>query len=248
MIRKQVGDLSSHSTKCTSPALTQKVFANMRRVGKGFFGVETPLFEGMIVEQQVAEGADEVHDEGVPATSIVAEGDVNAANDEVPTTVEEPSIPSPTPPTPPPQPSQDIPVSIYTLLRNLNPLHIQTHTHLLSHYKPQHQLHSFSHSTRSFKYALTVNPNIYASWIKQFWTSVAVKKVNDVIRLQALVDKKKVVITEASIRDGLHLDDAEGDVNAANDEVPTTVEEPSIPSPTPPTPPPQPSQDIPSTS
>nr|GEZ26556.1 uncharacterized mitochondrial protein AtMg00810-like [Tanacetum cinerariifolium] len=44
----------------------------------------------------------------------------------------------------------------------------------------------------------------------QFWTSVAVKKVNDVIRLQALVDKKKVVITKASIRDAIRLDDAEG--------------------------------------
>nr|GEY08371.1 retrovirus-related Pol polyprotein from transposon TNT 1-94 [Tanacetum cinerariifolium] len=34
--------------------------------------------------------------------------------------------------------------------------------------------------------------------------------VNDVTRLQALVDKKKVVVTEATIRDALHLDDAEG--------------------------------------
>nr|GEV45028.1 uncharacterized mitochondrial protein AtMg00810-like [Tanacetum cinerariifolium] len=34
----------------TSPALTQKVFANMRRVGKGFSGVETPLFAIMIVQ------------------------------------------------------------------------------------------------------------------------------------------------------------------------------------------------------
>nr|GEX92653.1 hypothetical protein [Tanacetum cinerariifolium] len=106
---KQVGDLSSHSTKYTSPFLTQKVFANMRRVGKGFFEVETPLFEGMIVEQQVAEGADKVDDEGVPAAGIIAEGDVSAANDEVPTADEEPFIPSPTPPTPPPQLSQDIP-------------------------------------------------------------------------------------------------------------------------------------------
>nr|GEX13087.1 hypothetical protein [Tanacetum cinerariifolium] len=62
----------------------------------------------------------------------------------------------------------------------------------------------------SIKYALTVNPNIYVLCIKQFWTSVAVNKVNDVTRLQALVDKKKVVITEASIRDSLCLDDAEG--------------------------------------
>nr|GEV26749.1 putative ribonuclease H-like domain-containing protein [Tanacetum cinerariifolium] len=43
------GDLSTHTTKYTSLALTQKVFANMRRVGKGFSGVVTPLFEGMLV-------------------------------------------------------------------------------------------------------------------------------------------------------------------------------------------------------
>nr|GEW21503.1 hypothetical protein [Tanacetum cinerariifolium] len=157
-----------------------------------------------------------------------------------------------------------------------------------------------------------VNPNIYVSCIKQFWTSVAVKKVNDVTRLQTLVDKKKVVVTEATIQEALRLDDAdgveclpneeifaelarmgyekpstkltkqvgdlsthttnytspaltqkvftnmrrvgagdevhgedvnagdaaEGDVSAANDEVPTADEEPSIPSLTPPTPPP----------
>nr|GEZ30653.1 hypothetical protein [Tanacetum cinerariifolium] len=81
-----VGDLSSHTTKYSPPALTQKVFANMRRVGKGFFGVETPLFECMIVAQQ----ADDVVDEG--ATGV----DVDAA---------EPSIPSPTPTTQPPPPS-----------------------------------------------------------------------------------------------------------------------------------------------
>nr|GEY80751.1 hypothetical protein [Tanacetum cinerariifolium] len=43
-----------------------------------------------------------------------------------------------------------------------------------------------------------------------FWTYVAVKKVNDITRLQALVDKKKVVVTKATIRDALRLDDAEG--------------------------------------
>nr|GEU74560.1 hypothetical protein [Tanacetum cinerariifolium] len=104
-----VSGLSTHTTKYTSPALTQKVFANMRRVGKGFSRVETPLIKGMIVEQQVAEGDDEVHDEGVPVAGIVAEGDVSAADDKVHTANEEPSIPTPTPPTPPPQPSHDIP-------------------------------------------------------------------------------------------------------------------------------------------
>nr|GEV06047.1 ribonuclease H-like domain-containing protein [Tanacetum cinerariifolium] len=80
------------------------------QVGKGFSRVETPLFKGMIVEQMVDEGDDEVHDEGVPAASVVAEGVVSTA-DEVPTAVEEPSFPSPTPPTQPPQPSQDQPLT-----------------------------------------------------------------------------------------------------------------------------------------
>nr|GEZ02612.1 uncharacterized mitochondrial protein AtMg00810-like [Tanacetum cinerariifolium] len=109
MIRKKVGDLSTHTTKYTFPALTQKVFTNMRRVGKGFSGVETPLFESMLVEQQVDEEGDE--DENVQEVNAgdAAEGDVSAAHGEVPSVVEETSIPSPTPPTPPPQPSQDIP-------------------------------------------------------------------------------------------------------------------------------------------
>nr|GEX23165.1 hypothetical protein [Tanacetum cinerariifolium] len=71
----------------------------------------------------------------------------------------------------------------------------------------------------SIKYDLTVNPNIYVSCIKQFWTTIAVKQVNDVTRLQALVDKKKVVITEAAIRDTLYLVDAEGVDCLPNEEI-----------------------------
>nr|GEY52567.1 hypothetical protein [Tanacetum cinerariifolium] len=103
------GDLSSHTTKYLSPDLTQKVFANIRRVGKGFSGVETPLFEGMIVEQPVGESTNEVHDEGVLTAGVAAKGDVSAADDVVSTVVEEPSISSPTLPIPPPQLSQDQP-------------------------------------------------------------------------------------------------------------------------------------------
>nr|GEV23460.1 hypothetical protein [Tanacetum cinerariifolium] len=50
-------------------------------------------------------------------------------------------------------------------------------------------------------------------------TTVTVKKVNDVIRLQALVDKKKVVVTESTIRDALYLDDAEGVECHPNEEI-----------------------------
>nr|GEX34972.1 retrovirus-related Pol polyprotein from transposon TNT 1-94 [Tanacetum cinerariifolium] len=38
MINAQVDDISSHTTKYTPLALTQKVFANIRRIGKGFSG------------------------------------------------------------------------------------------------------------------------------------------------------------------------------------------------------------------
>nr|GEW41851.1 hypothetical protein [Tanacetum cinerariifolium] len=71
----------------------------------------------------------------------------------------------------------------------------------------------------SLKYALTVNPNIYVSCIKQFWTTVAVKQVNDVTRLQALVDKKKVVVTKAVIKEALNLDDAKGVDCLSNKEI-----------------------------
>nr|GEV39019.1 hypothetical protein [Tanacetum cinerariifolium] len=60
MINAQVDDLSSYNTKYTSPALTQKVFANMRRIGKGFSRVETPLFDAMFVPQQVHDDVAEV--------------------------------------------------------------------------------------------------------------------------------------------------------------------------------------------
>nr|GEW54553.1 retrotransposon protein, putative, Ty1-copia subclass [Tanacetum cinerariifolium] len=69
------------------------------------------------------------------------------------------------------------------------------------------------------KYALTVNPNIYVSYIKQFWNIVTIKQVNDVTRLQALVDKKKVMVTEAVIREVLQLDDAEGVDCLPNEEI-----------------------------
>nr|GFA73319.1 hypothetical protein [Tanacetum cinerariifolium] len=61
---------------------------------------------------QVGEGADEVHDEGVPTVGV-AEGAASVADDEVPAAVDEPSIQSPTPLTPPPQQSQDQPSNSY---------------------------------------------------------------------------------------------------------------------------------------
>nr|GEV53699.1 uncharacterized mitochondrial protein AtMg00810-like [Tanacetum cinerariifolium] len=91
--KAQVGNLSSHTTKYSSLSLTQKVFAKMRRVRKGFSRVETPLFEGMIVAQQAGDVADE--------------GDAGVNVNDVPAVDAEPNIPSPTPTTQSPPPSQE---------------------------------------------------------------------------------------------------------------------------------------------
>nr|GEV35767.1 hypothetical protein [Tanacetum cinerariifolium] len=64
-------------------------------------------------------------------------------------------------------------------------------------------------NTSVIQYALMVNPTIYVSCIKQFWSSVSLKKTNDVVRLQALIDKRKVIITEDMVRQALRLDDAD---------------------------------------
>nr|GEW89664.1 hypothetical protein [Tanacetum cinerariifolium] len=116
----------------------------------------------------------------------------------------------------------------------------------------------------AIQYALTVNPNIYVSCIKQFWSSVLVKKVNDVMRLQALIDRKKLMIhaqvgdlsshttkysspalTQKQVADV--ADEVTGGVDVDN-VVAEDAAEPTPPSPTPTTQPPPPSQELPSTS
>nr|GEX31841.1 hypothetical protein [Tanacetum cinerariifolium] len=62
----------------------------------------------------------------------------------------------------------------------------------------------------SVKYALTVSPTIHTSCINQFWTLAKVKKDNDEVQIQALIDGKRVNIKDSSIRRILRLDDAEG--------------------------------------
>nr|GEX38730.1 hypothetical protein [Tanacetum cinerariifolium] len=59
------------------------------------------------------------------------------------------------------------------------------------------------------KYALTVNPTVYTSCIEQFWTTKA-KTINGEVELQALLDGKKAIITESTIRSDLQPKDAEG--------------------------------------
>ncbi|GKD17937.1 hypothetical protein Tco_1207095 [Tanacetum coccineum] len=60
------------------------------------------------------------------------------------------------------------------------------------------------------RYALTINPTIYTSCIEQLWATAKVKIVNKDVQLQALVDGKKIIITKASVRRDLQLNDEEG--------------------------------------
>nr|GEZ14981.1 putative ribonuclease H-like domain-containing protein [Tanacetum cinerariifolium] len=72
-----------------------------------------------------------------------------------------------------------------------------------------------------FAYFTAASSKVSAVWSDKlvFWTTVDVKKVNGVMRLQALVDKKKVVVLEATIRDTLGLDDVDGVECLPNEEI-----------------------------
>ncbi|GJR05276.1 hypothetical protein Tco_0528260 [Tanacetum coccineum] len=65
-------------------------------------------------------------------------------------------------------------------------------------------------NAHTIKYALTVNPKIDTSCIEQFWAIVKAKTVNGEVQLQARVDGKKIIVTEASIRSDLQLNVEEG--------------------------------------
>nr|GEW50229.1 uncharacterized mitochondrial protein AtMg00810-like [Tanacetum cinerariifolium] len=93
----QVDDMTTHNTRYTSFALTQKVFANIRRVGKVFSGVETPLFDSMLVQAQPQAG------EGVEIPITPAPPSTTSAPS--PTDLQDPT------PTPHDSPSQDQPTT-----------------------------------------------------------------------------------------------------------------------------------------
>nr|GEV76499.1 hypothetical protein [Tanacetum cinerariifolium] len=78
----------------------------MRRIGKGFSGVDTPLFEGMLVPWQVADDvvANDIADVATDDGADVATNDVF---DVVAEDIVEPTPPSPTPSITPP-PSQEL--------------------------------------------------------------------------------------------------------------------------------------------
>ncbi|GJR68905.1 hypothetical protein Tco_0014970 [Tanacetum coccineum] len=63
------------------------------------------------------------------------------------------------------------------------------------------------------RYALTVSPTIYVSYIEQFWSTTKIKTVNNETQICAKVDGKTIIITESSVRRDLHFDDKDAIFN-----------------------------------
>ncbi|GKE54661.1 hypothetical protein Tco_1489817, partial [Tanacetum coccineum] len=74
----------------------------------------------------------------------------------------------------------------------------------------------------SIHHALTVSPPIYTSYIEQFWNTASSQTVNDVKQINATVDRKEVVVTEASIRSSLLFNDVDADGEDSRDSLEET--------------------------
>ncbi|GKB84148.1 hypothetical protein Tco_0956420 [Tanacetum coccineum] len=72
-----------------------------------------------------------------------------------------------------------------------------------------HQIVDFL-NTSHIRYALTENPTIYVSYIKQFWETATARKLdNGEIELTAIIDGKVKIVTEASVRRHLQLENSD---------------------------------------
>ncbi|GJX34897.1 hypothetical protein Tco_0246454 [Tanacetum coccineum] len=96
---------------------------------------------------------------------------------------------------------------------------------------------------KQLRYALTTNPTIYDSLVKQFWQTATAKTLADgTLELQATIDTIKYTSTEASIRSQLKLADALGITMLPNNEIFEGTGLMGVVPPTPPTTQPIPSE------
>nr|GEV73522.1 hypothetical protein [Tanacetum cinerariifolium] len=244
IIQNQVGDLSTHTTRFISPALTQKVFANMRHVGKEE-QVQADDVVAAAVQENVAEDVANVAIPSLPSYDIPSPSQEQSSP---------PQQPQSSPQAPPQEAgdyqakrieSSDDMEDVFNQGRMIDDLDKDEEIELvvdqvkdadIAETKGRHaaekqaeiyhldldypskvlnaaegfeQIIDFL-SGSYIRYALIVNPHIYISCIKQFWNTASIKRSDDITRLQALIDKKKIVISEDVIREILQLDDAEG--------------------------------------
>ncbi|GKB93727.1 hypothetical protein Tco_0979864 [Tanacetum coccineum] len=69
------------------------------------------------------------------------------------------------------------------------------------------------------RYALTISPTIYVSFIEQFWSTARTKTVNNETQIHAKVEGKTIVISESSMRRDLQFDDEDGIACLTNTEI-----------------------------
>nr|GEZ61218.1 hypothetical protein [Tanacetum cinerariifolium] len=69
-----------------------------------------------------------------------------------------------------------------------------------------HQIEDFVEASH-IRYALTINPTVYVSHIRQFWSTARVKTSDEETKILATVDGKPITISESSIRRNLKLKD-----------------------------------------
>nr|GEX18785.1 uncharacterized mitochondrial protein AtMg00810-like [Tanacetum cinerariifolium] len=72
-----------------------------------------------------------------------------------------------------------------------------------------HQIVDFVEASH-IRYALTINPTVYVSHIRQFWSTARIETTNEGTKILATVDGKPKTISESSIRRNLKLNDEEG--------------------------------------
>nr|GEV03887.1 hypothetical protein [Tanacetum cinerariifolium] len=72
-----------------------------------------------------------------------------------------------------------------------------------------HQIVDFVEASH-IRYALTINPTVYVSHIRQFWSTARTKTTDEGTKILATVDGKLRTISESSIRRNLKLNDEEG--------------------------------------
>ncbi|GKG44244.1 hypothetical protein Tco_0485682, partial [Tanacetum coccineum] len=73
-----------------------------------------------------------------------------------------------------------------------------------------HQIINFL-TTSHIKYAITESPTIHVSLIEQFWQTASANTLeNENMEITATIDEKVKVVSEASIRRHLKLEDSDG--------------------------------------
>nr|GFB34389.1 hypothetical protein [Tanacetum cinerariifolium] len=77
------------------------------------------------------------------------------------------------------------------------------------HNQDFHQIVDFVEASH-IRYALTVNPTVYVSHIRQFWSTARIETTEEGTKILATVDGKLRTVSESSIRRNLKLNDEAG--------------------------------------